>query len=150
MKPIAKPLKRHLKSFFGRRDLRHPKHDALYDEQDGNEVIASVESSCIHATKKKLNLFRKAEDIRFERSRAPSPESMRVRCPEEISISSEPTRTTPSANLLHNRVNYLHVNQAIDQLCMTPKAALKSTDSATKLASHKPALNWSHNDQHRC
>ena len=60
MKHIEMPLRRYLKSFFGRRDHEQ---DALYDGQDGNEVIASVESSCVCATKRKLNFFRKSKNI---------------------------------------------------------------------------------------
>jgi hypothetical protein len=78
MKPIGMPLRRHLTSFFGRRD----------HEQDGEEVIASVESSCVCATKRKLNFFWKARNIQFERSRAPSPDSMIVKYSKEVSTGN--------------------------------------------------------------
>lgn len=46
-------LGRYLKSFFSKRDY---KQDALYKEQDRKEVIASIKSSYICVTKKKLKL----------------------------------------------------------------------------------------------
>jgi hypothetical protein len=72
------PLRRHLKSFLDRRDY----------EQDEKEVIASVESSCVRVIKRKLNFFWKAKNIQFERSRAPSPDSMIVKYSKEVSTDN--------------------------------------------------------------
>jgi hypothetical protein len=74
-------LGRHFKSLLRRREYEQ---DASHNKRR-NEVIESVESSCVRTTTKKLNLFRKAKDIQFERSRAPSPKLIIVKYSLEIS-----------------------------------------------------------------
>ena len=49
-------------------------------EQDGDEVVDSVESGCVVTTKKRFDVSQKAKSIQFERSRAPSPEPMGIKC----------------------------------------------------------------------
>lgn len=80
------PLRRRLVSLLSRRDHEQ---DVLYNEQDGTEVIASVESGCVCATRRKLNLFSKARYLQFERSRAPSPDSMIVKHSKGVSTDNE-------------------------------------------------------------
>jgi hypothetical protein len=79
------PLRRHLKPFLDRRDHEQ---NALHNGQDGKEVIASVESSCVRVIKRKLNFFWNAKNIQFERSRAPSPDSMIVKYSKEVSTDN--------------------------------------------------------------
>ena len=61
-----------------------------YYEQDANEVMDSVVNGCVVATKKRSNVYRKAKTIQFERSRAPSPESMTGKCSKQIPAGDEP------------------------------------------------------------
>jgi hypothetical protein len=67
-------LRRNFKFLFRRRDYDY--------EQGGNKVIESVENGRFRTTKTILSFFQKHKDIQFERSRAPSPESISRRAPQ--------------------------------------------------------------------
>lgn len=75
------PPARHLKSLLCGRECEQ---DASHDGRSGNEILESVESGHIvtpkKKKKKKWNFIWKSRDVRLERSRALSPESMIAKC----------------------------------------------------------------------
>lgn len=85
LKYLKMLLARCLRISFRRKDYRR----VDLDNQEDTEVIESVESYCPCVMKAKLVYFFKPRQVEFERSRAPSPESITTMSAEDVSDSGE-------------------------------------------------------------